>query len=46
MLFAAEVFLVFGFSQPSPLARLLARRATLRLGTVFLPAAIARIAAK
>ena len=46
MLFAAEVFLVLGFSQPSPLARLLARRATLGLGTIFLPAAHARVAAK
>jgi len=46
MLLAAEVLLVFGLSQPSPLARSLARRSTLGLGTVFLPVAQAGIAAK
>jgi hypothetical protein len=46
MLLAAEVLVVFGFSQPSPLARLLARRPTPGFGTVFLSAANSRVAAK
>jgi hypothetical protein len=46
VLLAAEVLVVFRLLQPSSLARLLARRATFRLGTVFLSAAAARIAAK
>jgi hypothetical protein len=46
MLLAAEVLVVFGLSQPSPLARLLARRPTYGLGAVFLPAANSRVAAK
>jgi hypothetical protein len=46
VLFAAEVLVVFGLSQPPSLARLLARRPTLGLGTVFLPMAHSGIMAK
>jgi hypothetical protein len=46
VLFAAEVLVIFGFSQPSSLARSLARRPALGLGTVFLPAANSRVTAK
>jgi len=46
VLFAAEVLVVFRFSQPASLARLLARRPALGLGTVLLPVAQARVSAK
>jgi hypothetical protein len=46
VLLAAEVFGVVGLSQPTSLARLLARRPALGRGTVFLAVAQARIAGK
>jgi hypothetical protein len=46
VLFAAEVFDVVGFSQPASLARLLARRPALGLGTVFLTLVQAGVATK
>jgi len=46
VLFAAEVLVVFRLSQPASLARMLACRPALGLGTVFLAMAQARIAGK
>jgi hypothetical protein len=46
VLLTAKVFMVLRLSQPAPLARLLARRPTVRLGTVSLSGAGAWIAAK
>jgi hypothetical protein len=46
VLFAAEVIVVFRFSQPASLARSLARRPALGLGAVFLPVPQAGVAVK